>query len=409
MFTSTITTHLRPAVRHHRLGRRGLGQGRQDRCPARRSRPSRRPCWTPSALPGVQAARRRRAAERLAVVGPDNKAVSDSSGGPTIGANWYATPQPAVNLTSGSRRGAPATWWSTPTPRPEAPGASASLRIVTGRRRHLPGHGHRHRDLPDHQPRRVAVLLRHGRRADQAAGQGRSLHRGELDAKPGTADDALKAECRQARRRLRREDPAEQEADGRNSVGFIGFMKYVMLGFAGLSLMVGAFLIVNTFQMLVAQRTRELGLLRALGASRRQINLSVRFEALLLGVIGATLGIAAGAGLAYGLIAIMNGVGMNLAASDMAVDAGLGDRRLRGRRAGHAAGGLDPGAARGPHHADGGAARRRHPGRPPCLLDPQRHRPDDHRRRRGGADRRRCSTAPPRPGDCCWAWACWSR
>jgi putative ABC transport system permease protein len=90
-----------------------------------------------------------------------------------------------------------------------------------------------------------------------------------------------------------------------------------MLGFAGIALLVGGFLIVNTFQMLVAQRTRELGLLRALGASKKQINRSVLFEALLLGFFGATFGLAAGAGLAFGLVALMNAAGMNLSATDM--------------------------------------------------------------------------------------------
>ena len=63
-------------------------------------------------------------------------------------------------------------------------------------------------------------------------------------------------------------------------------MKYAMLGFAGIAVLVGIFLIVNTFSMLVAQRTREIGLMRALGASRRQVNRSVLIEALLLGVVG---------------------------------------------------------------------------------------------------------------------------
>ena len=56
---------------------------------------------TVKTLPGVQAVYGDITTERLAVVGADNKAISNSAGGPTIGANWYATPHPAVNLTSG--------------------------------------------------------------------------------------------------------------------------------------------------------------------------------------------------------------------------------------------------------------------------------------------------------------------
>lgn len=67
-----------------------------------------------------------------------------------------------------------------------------------------------------------------------------------------------------------------------------------LLAFAGLALLVGIFLIVNTFAMLIAQRTRELGLLRALGASRRQIRRAVLGEALLLGLAGSLCGVAAG-------------------------------------------------------------------------------------------------------------------
>ncbi|WP_329564640.1 ABC transporter permease [Kitasatospora sp. NBC_01266] len=109
---------------------------------------------------------------------------------------------------------------------------------------------------------------------------------------------------------------AEQQADNQKSVGsFLNFMKYVMLGFAGISLLVGGFLIINTFSMLVAQRTREIGLLRALGGSRRQVNRSVLIEALLLGVIGSTLGMLAGLGIAQLLIQLMKLAGMNLSGS----------------------------------------------------------------------------------------------
>ncbi len=92
-----------------------------------------------------------------------------------------------------------------------------------------------------------------------------------------------------------------------------------MLGFAGVAVLVGIFLIVNTFSMLIAQRTRELGLLRALGADRRQVRRSVLIEALLLGLVGSTLGLAAGIGLALGLIELMGLLGMNLKSTEMVI------------------------------------------------------------------------------------------
>ncbi|WP_194893312.1 ABC transporter permease [Catenulispora pinisilvae] len=277
---------------------------------------------TIKAMPGVQAVYGDISTDRLAVVGPDNKSISNSAGGPTIGANWYPTPHPAVDLTSGRAPSGPGdVVVDADTAAKKHLTLGSPLRIVTGSdagsfqatvsgiatfRTTNPGESLFYFDTNTAQTKLLGQT---------------GVYTGvNLDARPGTSDDTLKAEVSgKLGPGYDVKTRAEQEADGRNSVGFIGFMKYVMLGFAGISLMVGAFLIVNTFQMLVAQRTRELGLLRALGASRRQINRSVRLEALMLGVIGATLGIAAGAGLAYGLIAVMNGVGMNLQASDMSV------------------------------------------------------------------------------------------
>ncbi|NGN66242.1 FtsX-like permease family protein [Streptomyces sp. A7024] len=108
--------------------------------------------------------------------------------------------------------------------------------------------------------------------------------------------------------------------EGKNDVGgFLDVMKYAMLGFAGIAVLVGIFLIVNTFSMLVAQRTREIGLLRALGSSRKQINRSVLTEALLLGVTGSVLGVGAGIGIAIGLMKLMSSAGMNLSTADLTI------------------------------------------------------------------------------------------
>ncbi|MFF2523663.1 ABC transporter permease [Streptomyces liangshanensis] len=106
----------------------------------------------------------------------------------------------------------------------------------------------------------------------------------------------------------------------RSDVGsFLDVMKYAMLGFAGIAFLVGIFLIVNTFSMLVAQRTREIGLMRALGSSRGQINRSVLFEAVLLGVFGSVAGVAAGVGLAVGLMKLMSATGLELSTEDLTV------------------------------------------------------------------------------------------
>ncbi len=90
------------------------------------------------------------------------------------------------------------------------------------------------------------------------------------------------------------------------------FINIFLLVFAGIALFVGTFIILNTFSMLVAQRTQELALLRALGASRGQVTRSVLTEALIVGAVGATVGIAAGYGIAAGLRALFGSFGLTL-------------------------------------------------------------------------------------------------
>ncbi|MFF0753461.1 ABC transporter permease [Streptomyces sp. NPDC004267] len=141
------------------------------------------------------------------------------------------------------------------------------------------------------------------------------------DAAPGVSDTRLRAAVAEEIGAGYRLQTAAETADaGREDVaGFLDVMKYAMLGFAGIAFLVGIFLIVNTFSMLVAQRTREIGLMRAIGSSRRQINRSVLVEALLLGVVGSAAGVGAGVGLAVGLMKLMSATGMNLSTEDLTV------------------------------------------------------------------------------------------
>ncbi len=85
-----------------------------------------------------------------------------------------------------------------------------------------------------------------------------------------------------------------------------------LLVFALVSLFVGSFIILNTFSILVAQRTREFALFRALGASRRQVLLATLVEAAVVGLIAAVLGVVIGALLATGLEAVFKAVGASL-------------------------------------------------------------------------------------------------
>ena len=97
----------------------------------------------------------------------------------------------------------------------------------------------------------------------------------------------------------------------------LGFFNTALLVFAGISLFVGAFLIFNTFSMLVAQRARELALLRALGASRRQVTTSVLVEAVAVGLFASLVGFALGIGVAAGLRALLALLDIDLPEGDL--------------------------------------------------------------------------------------------
>jgi putative ABC transport system permease protein len=92
----------------------------------------------------------------------------------------------------------------------------------------------------------------------------------------------------------------------------LSFLQIALLVFAGVSLFVGAFQIFNTFSITVAQRTREFGMLRTLGASRRQLLATVGIEALVLGLLGAAAGLAGGVGFAFGINELFKATGIDL-------------------------------------------------------------------------------------------------
>ena len=86
------------------------------------------------------------------------------------------------------------------------------------------------------------------------------------------------------------------------------FLSTALLSFAFVALLVGAFLIFNTFTIIVAQRTRELALLRCLGASRRQVMTSVLLESLIVAVVASLVGLGLGVLIANGLKALLTGI-----------------------------------------------------------------------------------------------------
>ncbi len=102
---------------------------------------------------------------------------------------------------------------------------------------------------------------------------------------------------------------------------FVSVLRPALLAFALIALIVGAFSIYNTFAIVVAQRTRDAALLRALGASRRQVIGSTLIEAVIVGLVGSAIGLLAGMGLAAGMSALMAGF-TNMSSSALVVSAG---------------------------------------------------------------------------------------
>jgi len=102
------------------------------------------------------------------------------------------------------------------------------------------------------------------------------------------------------------------ESDSAEITQGLGFFSTALLSFAGVALFVGAFIIVNTFSIIVAQRTREFALLRAIGASARQVRMAVVLEAAVVGVLASITGFAFGLGLAVGMLALLDAIGIDL-------------------------------------------------------------------------------------------------
>jgi putative ABC transport system permease protein len=101
-------------------------------------------------------------------------------------------------------------------------------------------------------------------------------------------------------------------SDASDVTDFLSFLQKFLLAFGGVALFVGAFVIANSLSITIAQRTREFATLRTLGASRRQVLMSVVVEALVTGVLASLVGLFLGLGLAKGLFKLFEAVGFTL-------------------------------------------------------------------------------------------------
>jgi putative ABC transport system permease protein len=129
----------------------------------------------------------------------------------------------------------------------------------------------------------------------------------DVQAKDGVTQATLKRQVKQALGPkydvITGEEFTQEQTDSIDSA-FLNVLQNVILGFAAVAVFVGAFTIFNTFTILVGQRTREFGLLRAIGAGRGQVLDIVVLEAILTGIVASTLGIFAG----YGVAALLRGL-----------------------------------------------------------------------------------------------------
>ncbi|MET8567732.1 FtsX-like permease family protein [Streptomyces sp. NPDC004783] len=272
---------------------------------------------------GVESAEGAIASMNVTVVDRDNDNVGATSGAPTIAGNWTKNDLRSMEITSGhAPRGPTEAMIDSDTADKHDLKIGDELRTIaqtgdfTARIVGIasftvtnPGAAVVYFDTPTAQ-------------RELLGSEGRFTQL-NLTAASGVTDAQLKRNVTEALGGDYKVQTAKETADeNRKDVGeFMDVIKYAMLGFAGIAFLVGIFLIINTFSMLVAQRTREIGLMRAIGSSRKQVNRSVLVEALLLGVVGSILGVAAGVGIAVGLMKLMSAAGMNLSTDDLTVKA----------------------------------------------------------------------------------------
>ncbi|MFE9017069.1 ABC transporter permease [Streptomyces sp. NPDC007808] len=277
---------------------------------------------------GVAAARAEVDVDGITVTDEDRESVSPTTGAPTIGTAWNPTERSPVELTSGhAPKGDGQVLIDADTA--DSKGVRIGDRLtVIAQEGSFPVEVVGIATFTTTNPGSALVFFDPATASTKLLGDPKAATGISVDAAEGVSDAELKRRVAAAlgtdagtdtgAYELRTADE-QAESDVERLGGFLDIIKYVMLGFAGVAVLVGVFLIVNTFSMLIAQRTRELGLLRALGADRRQVRRSVLTEALLLGLVGSTAGLAAGIALALGLMKLMGLMGMNIKADEMAV------------------------------------------------------------------------------------------
>lgn len=273
---------------------------------------------TVSAIPGVEVAAG--SVQGIAqFVDSDGDAIT-TGGAPTLGVSWSDEPQGATTIRSG-----------------KAPTAADEVMMDAGTaKKHTFKVGDQVRILTAGASReyKITGIVGFGE-ADNLAGATLAIFDlktaqdlfgrvGKLDAIDVAAESGVEVNDLSGRianalpigiEAVSSSTAAEEQSDSIKS--FLGIFNKALLVFAGIALFVGAFIIFNTFSITVAQRTKEFALLRALGASGRQVTTAVLLEALLVGIFASAIGILAGFGIAAGLKAALSAFGIDLPSSGL--------------------------------------------------------------------------------------------
>ena len=136
-----------------------------------------------------------------------------------------------------------------------------------------------------------------------------------MTAEPGVSPDELAARVRAALPQsveVKTGEQAAADASADTSAAINSFLRPALLAFGGVAVFVGAFIIFNAFSITVAQRLREFAMLRAFGASRRQVLATVVAEAAVMGVLASVLGLFAGLGVAKAINQLFKAVGADI-------------------------------------------------------------------------------------------------
>ena len=277
---------------------------------------------TISGVDGVAAAYGVVGADGALVIGTDGKVVGQT-GPPARGSTWV--PDPSINALTLSAGAAPAgpdqvaLLDSTAKAagvgvgdrvRLDTPGGPATPRVVGLVTRGISGSDGSTLTVFD-LPTAQRLLL-------QTSGRVTGI---VVKADPGVSQSVLAARIKAVAPTAKVQTGAQRSADIADRLATtFQFINIFLLTFAFIALFVAIFLIFNTFSMLVAQRTRELALLRAVGASRGQVRRSVLSEAFVLGLLAAGLGVVGGILVSQGLRLLLKAFGADLPSGPLVIE-----------------------------------------------------------------------------------------